>query len=128
MGPVTRPDKRAALEYLLSLGVVRVFVDCDAEGVEVPTGLRGLPTLVPFDVGCSMPVPIPDLAVDDAGVRCTLYFDGLGHQTCAFPWAAVHGAVLENGEGVVWMTRPALAPPPPPPAPPTRGGHLRLVD
>lgn len=135
MGSVERPDRRLAVEELLRRGYVCVYVNCDADGVDVPTGLRGHPSLVMFHIGYDMPTPIPDLEIDDLGIRCTLRFGDSFHY-CEFPWGAVHGAFLAaTGEGTAWIrgrdeiaaAAPPVEPEPPPPAPRGRG-HLRLVD
>lgn len=48
-----------------------------------------------------MPVPIPDLRVDDEGVFGTLSFKGQPF-TCSVPWNAVFALVGDDAKGMVW--------------------------
>jgi stringent starvation protein B len=48
-----------------------------------------------------MPVPIPDLRVDEEGVFGTLSFKGVPF-TCFVPWRSVFALVGEDGKGMVW--------------------------
>lgn len=50
-----------------------------------------------------MPVPIPDLRIDEEGVFGTLSFKGVPF-TCFVPWAGVFALVGEDGKGMVWST------------------------
>jgi hypothetical protein len=66
----------------------------------VPARLRLQPQVV-FQIGLDMPVPIPDLNIDDWGFRGTLSFAGKPF-TCAVPWQAVFALVGEDQKGRVW--------------------------
>jgi hypothetical protein len=68
--------------------------------VLVPSRLRSQPQVV-LQVGLDMPVPIPDLRVDDAGVFGTLSFKGVPF-SCFVPWGAVFALVGEDTKGMVW--------------------------
>ena len=57
-----------------------------APGVDLPDGLRT--PAVPLQIGYNMPLPIPDLRIDDWGVTCTLSFRRTPH-TCRIPWNAI---------------------------------------
>ena len=48
-----------------------------------------------------MPVPIPDLRVDDEGIFGTLSFKGIPF-SCFVPWGAVFALVGEDSKGMVW--------------------------
>jgi hypothetical protein len=48
-----------------------------------------------------MPVPIPDLRLDDDGMSCTLSFNRSPF-FCVVPWASVFAMVGEDGRGMVW--------------------------
>ena len=50
-----------------------------------------------------MPVPIPDLRIDQEGVFGTLSFKGVPF-ACFVPWAAVFALVGEDAKGMVWHT------------------------
>ena len=48
-----------------------------------------------------MPVPIPDLRVDEEGIFGTLSFKGIPF-TCFVPWSATFALVGEDTKGMVW--------------------------
>jgi stringent starvation protein B len=56
---------------------------------------------VVLQIGTDMPVPIPDLRVDDEGVYGTLSFKGVPF-TCFLPWASIFAIVGEDSGGLVW--------------------------
>jgi hypothetical protein len=60
--------------------------------------VRGLLVL---QVGFEMPIPIPDLRVDDEGVFGTLSFSRTPF-ACSVPWNAVFALVGDEGRGMVW--------------------------
>lgn len=66
----------------------------------VPVGFRKQPQLV-LQVGLNMPVPIPDLHLDDDGISCTLSFSREAFR-CVVPWSSVFAMVGEDGRGMVW--------------------------
>ena len=69
-------------------------------GVVVPRWLRTRPQLV-LQVGLDMPVPIPDLKVDDQGISGTLSFNRSPFHI-SVPWDAVYALVSEDGPMMVW--------------------------
>ncbi len=77
-----------------------VYLDPRAPDVRVPKWLAAQPQLV-LQVGLDLPVPIPDLRVDDAGVYGTLSFNRAPF-TCVVPWEAVFAIVGDDGMGMVW--------------------------
>lgn len=85
---------------LLRRGSVDIHLDPRQAGVAVPPNLRSKPHVV-LQVGYDMPVPIPDLRVDDAGVAGTLSFDSRPF-ACIVPWSAVFALVDEKGKGMRW--------------------------
>jgi stringent starvation protein B len=132
-----RPGKRAVVEAMLQDGPVLLHLDPRREGVDVPTGFRNDPRLV-LRIGTRLTPAIPDLAVDQDGVRATLSFRSVPH-TCVIPWSAVFAVVAEDGQGLVFgedvppevaaemhqegepeSTKPA-------PEPRKRPSHLKLV-
>jgi hypothetical protein len=131
--------KKELLVQLLSEGHVFVQLDGRADGVELPDFLRGDPAVV-LQLGYDMPVPIPDLAVDDAGIVATLSFRRTPHR-CVVPWAAVYGMGDGEGRRMVFPESVPMAmapveptsekgPPeedPSPPKPTRRASHLKLV-
>lgn len=48
-----------------------------------------------------MPVPIPDLRVDEEGIFGTLSFKGVPF-SCFVPWGAVFALVGDDAKGMVW--------------------------
>jgi stringent starvation protein B len=94
------PEKRDVARALLLKGTVFVHLDPRSDEVRVPSWLKRQPQLV-LQVGLDMPVPIPDLRVDDAGVFGTLSFNRTSF-TCSVPWEAVFAVVGDDGRGMVW--------------------------
>jgi hypothetical protein len=97
-GPL--PLKRDVAKMLLRKGSLFVHLDPRASDVFVPPWLRHQAQLV-LQVGFDMPIPIPDLRVDDDGVFGTLSFSR-NPFTCAVPWHAVFALVGDEGRGMVW--------------------------
>jgi stringent starvation protein B len=85
---------------LLLRGSVFVHLDPRRPGVLVPARLRSQAQVV-LQIGLDMPVPIPDLRVDEEGIFGTLSFKGIPF-TCFVPWAAVFALVGEDAKGMVW--------------------------
>src|SRR3954463_6843697 len=48
-----------------------------------------------------MPVPIPDLRLDEESMSCTLSFNRSPFY-CVVPWSSVFAMVGEDGRGMVW--------------------------
>ncbi len=94
------PDKQAISLAFLEETSVFLHLDPRRTGVSVPVSFTKQPQLV-LQVGLNMPVPIRDLALDDAGVTCTLSFNRTPHY-CVIPWTAIFAIVAENGRGMVW--------------------------
>src|SRR5450755_4370728 len=93
------PKKDVARAFLLR-GNVFVHLDPRTPGVEVPTHLARQPEMV-LQIGLDMPIPIPDLRVDDEGVHGTLLFARTPF--CVHvPWDAVFAIVDHEGRGKVW--------------------------
>ncbi|MBK8170213.1 MAG: hypothetical protein IPK60_07680 [Sandaracinaceae bacterium] len=97
---VRLPPKKDVARALLLRGSVFVHLDPRIAEVSVPDFLRTQPQLV-LQIGLDLPVPIPDLRVDDAGVFGTLSFARSPH-SCVVPWNAVFALVGDDGKGMVW--------------------------
>lgn len=95
------PAKLQVVNHLLGR-TPSVFLHCDGRvvGLQLPAHLLGTP-LVVLQIGHDMPVPIPDLKLDDRGVTATLHFRG-GFFPCVIPWDAVKVACGSDGRGVVF--------------------------
>jgi stringent starvation protein B len=117
------PKKEVALALLERSNDRGIFVHLDPRqaAVVVPPWFKKQPQLV-LQIGLNMPVPIPDLRLDDDGMSCTLSFNRSPF-FCAVPWAAVFAMVGEDGRGMVWpddvpaevpLARQGQAPSPPP--------------
>ena len=96
----TLPPKKDVARALLLRGTVFVHLDPRKQGVTVPPWLRDYPQLV-LQVGLDMPIPIPDLRIDDEGVYGTLSFSRQPF-TCVVPWDAVFAMSGDDGKGMVW--------------------------
>ena len=129
------PPKKEVALALLERSSVHVHLDPRAPGVLVPLAFKTQPQLV-LQVGLNMPVPIPDLRLDEEGFSCTLSFNRSPFH-CVVPWSSVYAMVGEDGRGMVWpddvpaevarqaQTRPSAVPDPPAEsAPSLRGGTL----
>jgi hypothetical protein len=96
------PSKREQLLKLLERGSVFVHLDPRRESVVVPDWLARKPQLV-LQLGLNFAIPIPDLEVDEYGVRCTLSFNRSPFH-CTLPWVAIYALVAEDGQVTVWPT------------------------
>ena len=94
------PPKKEVALALLERSNVDVYLDPRARGVVVPPQFRKEPRLI-LKIGLNMPVPIPDLRVDEDSMSCTLSFNRSPFY-CVVPWSAVFALVGEDGRGMVW--------------------------
>jgi len=94
------PAKKDVARALLLRGSVFVHLDPRSHGVSVPKRFGAEPQLV-LQIGLDLPIPIPDLRVDQEGVLATLSFSRTPF-TCIVPWSAVFALVGEDGKGMVW--------------------------
>jgi hypothetical protein len=97
-GPL--PYKRDVANMLLRKGSLFIHLDPRVTEVMVPPWLRHQAQLV-LQVGFEMPIPIPDLRVDEDGVFGTLSFSRTPF-ACLVPWSAVFALVGDEGRGMVW--------------------------
>ena len=116
------PPKKEVALALLERSKVLVHLDPRKDGVIVPASFRKQPQLV-LEIGLNMPVPIPDLRLDEEGMSCTLSFSRQPFY-CVVPWPSVFAMVGDDGRGMVWpddvppeiaaqaSTRPAEQAPP----------------
>jgi stringent starvation protein B len=94
------PPKKEVALALLERSSILVHLDPRLEPVAVPAWFKKQPQLV-LQVGLNMPVPIPDLRLDDDGMSCTLSFNRSPF-FCVVPWSSVFAMVGEDGRGMVW--------------------------
>ena len=94
------PPKKEVALALLERSNVDVYLDPRAKGVVVPPQFRKEPRLI-LKIGLNMPVPIPDLRLDDESMSCTLSFNRAPFY-CVVPWTSVFAMVGEDGRGMVW--------------------------
>jgi stringent starvation protein B len=94
------PPKKEVALALLERSSVHVHLDPRAGGVAVPVWFKKQPQLV-LQIGLNMPVPIPDLRLDDEGMSCTLSFSRQPF-FCMVPWSSVFAMVGDDGRGMVW--------------------------
>ncbi len=101
MASTTRlPAKKDVALALLESATVLIHLDPRVEEVRVPPWFKKQPQLV-LELGLNMPVPIPDLSVDDDAVSCTLSFSRSPF-FCFIPWSAVYALVGSDGRSMVW--------------------------
>src|SRR4051812_40707945 len=98
--PHRLPPKKDVALALLEGPSLFIYLDPRRAGVLVPKGFAGQPELV-LEVGMDMPIPIPDLEVDDAGITCTLSFNRTPFW-CRIPLAAVYALTNRDKIGVIW--------------------------
>jgi len=101
MAAPERPSKQDAFLALLREGWTSLHLDARRSGVIVPTHLRGEAHLV-LQYGHDLPISIPDLEVDDYGVRATLSFSR-NPQLTVVPWSAVYVVACDDGRGVLYQ-------------------------
>src|SRR3954471_11525955 len=108
------PPKKEVALALLERSNVDVYLDPRAKGVVVPPQFRKEPRLI-LKIGLNMPVPIPDLRLDDESMSCTLSFNRSPFY-CVVPWPSVFAMVGDDGRGMVWPDEmpPELTKPPTP--------------
>lgn len=115
MGSLKR-IKRLAVEQLLEHeDYFLIVVDPTRPGVVLPEHLVVARQPVGLHIGRGLALPIPDLELDDDGLRGTLSFDRSPCH-CTVPWPSLV-QVSVDGEHLIWLSRDdgEHAPPPSPP-------------
>jgi hypothetical protein len=97
-------QKKEFFENFVSFGDVIVVVNTTVSGVTVPPEYSNLTTLK-LSIGLEMPVPIPDLKIEDDGITCTLSFNREPY-FCVLPWEAIWQMVplIDPKLGIVWKS------------------------
>ena len=120
----------------------RVHLDARRPGVQLPARFSGQAHLR-LDYGYGFTPPIPDLVIDDEGIRATLSFNRVPFSTF-IPWSAIYLIADFDGNGAVWQedipsdlkmeqdaggAPPSATPKEPEPPEPKkpRPSHLKLV-
>jgi len=97
---------------ILERTALHIHLDPRRPGVVVPTHLSRQPGLTIAVARSGLRIPIPDLVVDDAGIRATLSFSNQPF-ACVLPWSAVYWLAEASGKGTVFEEDvPADLPPP----------------
>jgi stringent starvation protein B len=86
---------------LLERAEARVHLDARREGVVLPARLLS-DGHVRLNYGYHFSPAIPDLTIDDQGIRATLSFDRQPFGTFV-PWSAVYLIADFDGNGAVWQ-------------------------
>lgn len=94
------PSKREVMSALLEEAEAQVHFDPRHPDVEVPAPLRAH-THVRLDYGYRLVPAIPDLLVDETGIRATLSFSRRPTPTFV-PWEAVFLIADFEGRGAMW--------------------------
>ena len=100
MSSPERPPKQQAFLALLKEGSTSLHLDARRAGVVVPEAFRGDAHLM-LQYGYDLAIPIPDLEVDEHGVRATLSFSRTPLRTVV-PWTAVYAIASVDGRGVLY--------------------------
>ena len=101
MAPTARlPPKKDVALALLEQASMYIHLDPRADTVKVPAWFKKQAQLV-LQIGLNMPVPIPDLRLDDEGMSCTLSFNRAPFH-CTVPWTSVFAMVGDDMRGMVW--------------------------
>ena len=95
-----RPPKPQAFLALLKEGWTSLHLDARRASVLVPESFRNEAHLI-LQYGHDLPIPIPDLEIDEDGVRATLSFSRTAHRT-SIPWTAVYAVTGVDGRGVLF--------------------------
>ena len=95
-----KPSKLDVCRATLLKGSTFVHLDPSTLGTLVPYRLK-FQSQVVLQFGYDMPVPIPDMKLDQAGISGTLSFKGIPF-SCFVPWTAVFAVVGEDGRGLTW--------------------------
>ena len=95
-----RPPKQQAFLALLKEGSTSLHLDARRPGVMVPEAFRQEAHLM-LQYGYDLAISIPDLEVDEHGVRATLSFSRTPHVT-VIPWTAVYAIASVDGRGVLY--------------------------
>jgi stringent starvation protein B len=85
---------------LLKEGLTSLHLDARRPGVVLPSDFRQEAHLM-LQYGYVLAIPIPDLEVDEYGVRATLSFSQRPHLT-VIPWTAVYAIASVDGRGVLY--------------------------
>lgn len=128
MGSIAALKRRAVEQLLAAEDYILIVINPLVRGVALPAPLIEARQPVPIHVGHRLAVPIPDLAIDDAGISGTLAF-GERSFPCSFPWPSVIQLSVGN-EHLVWVVPSADAEPEqssPEGAGRAAKRHLRLV-
>ncbi len=100
MSSTERPSKQQAFLALLKEGWTSLHLDARRASVVVPDPFRSEAHLI-LQYGHDLPIPIPDLEIDEEGVRATLSFSRTAHRT-SIPWTAVYAVTGVDGRGVLF--------------------------
>jgi stringent starvation protein B len=100
MKPDERPSKRDAFFAFFGEGSVFVYLDARRSGVKVPPEFAENRQLL-LQYGDNMPIPIPDLVVNDEGITATLSFSRMPHRTFV-PWSAVYMIERTDGHRILY--------------------------
>jgi stringent starvation protein B len=95
------PTKREVMLALLERAEARVHLDARRPGVELPARFLGQAHLR-LDYGYGFTPPIPDLVIDEEGIRATLSFNRVAFATF-IPWSAIYLIADFEGNGAVWQ-------------------------
>lgn len=101
MGAIADLRHKVVGQLLDEVDFALLVIDPRQPGVVLPPALLEPGDPVGLHIGWHLTIPIPDLELDEQGIRGTLSFDD-GSFHCTLPWMAIMQASVD-GEHMVWI-------------------------
>lgn len=121
----TQLDKRLVAETILKRSNLYIRLDPRDEDVKVPSWHKKQADLC-LQVGYDMPIPIPDLEIDEKGIGGTLSFSRIGIH-CFVPWSSIWVLADNDWKGYVFDDQPLEKEEEPAPFKPTKVPFLQVA-
>ena len=130
MGSIATLKQDVVTRLMEQQDFILLLINPGAPGVKLPEELLRSTHPVGINIGWRMAIPVPDLKLDQQGIRGTLSFNREPF-LCHFPWASVL-QVTADDEHLIWILPEAEAEPDPPdadgePEPGPKKPALKLV-
>lgn len=101
MGAIAQLKRRIIEDLLKDESFIMVIVDVTFDGLLLPKSLLETREPVGLNIGYDMAIPIPDLVIDDEGIKGTLSFSRTPSY-CVIPWGAI-AQLSHDNEHLVWV-------------------------
>jgi hypothetical protein len=125
MGSVAHLKKSAVEQLLQQEDHILVVVDPTQPNVVLPEHLLSAGQPVGLNIGYRLALPIPDLELDEVGLRGTLSFNRTPFY-CSLPWQSMV-QVSVHDEHLIWLIPTEREASPPPPERPEERPRLRVL-